>query len=76
MAQKNLPTRREKFIDNGGDPFLPLSRMSEIRLDEAIIRSKMKRKGVTVKVYFQHIHYHCPDGCCLGTPIPINVPIK
>lgn len=76
MAKKNRLTRREKFIDNGGNPFLPLSRMVEIRLDEAILRSRLKRMGMKNKVYFTHIHYHCPEGCCLGTPIPQNVPIK
>lgn len=62
-------TRREKFIDNGGNVFMPLSKMREIRYDEAVIRSILRRKG-QVDVTFSHVHFHCPSGCCLGTPIP------
>ena len=63
-------TRREKFIDQkGGNAFMPLSHMIQIRRDEAVIRSKAKRNGETVDS-FHHVHFHCPSGCCLGTPIP------
>ncbi len=62
-------TRREKFIGKGGNAFMPLSRMIEIRLDEAIARSYAKRNGEVVDS-FRHIHFHCESGCCLGTPIP------
>lgn len=48
---------------------MPLSRMREIRYDEAVIRSILRRKG-QVDVTFRHVHFHCPSGCCLGTPIP------
>lgn len=48
MARKNQLTRRERFIDvEGKDAFMPLSKMGEIRYDEAVIRSILKRKGQT-----------------------------
>ena len=60
--------RRADFIDiRGGNAFMPLSRMVEIRREEAIIRSTAKRGGAK-EVWFEHIHFHCPSGCCLGTP--------
>ena len=60
-------TRRNRFIDRGGDAFMPLSRMREIRWEEAVIRSILRREGHTA-VWFRHVHCHCPSGCCLGTP--------
>ncbi len=62
-------SRRARFIDQGGDAFLPEARMREIRWEEAVIRSRLKREGRTV-ASFRHVHFHCPSGCCLGTPIP------
>lgn len=62
-------SRRARFIDRGGDAFLPQSRMRAIRWEEAVIRSRLKRAG-KVGVTFRHVHFHCPSGCCLGTPIP------
>lgn len=62
-------SRRARFIDAGGDAFLPASRMREIRWEEAVIRSRLKREGHT-RVTFRHVHFHCPSGCCLGTPVP------
>ena len=70
MAKRYQLTRREIFIDvKGRDAFMPLSRMVEIRREEAIIRSILKREGKRI-VTFRHIHFHCPSGCCLGTPSP------
>lgn len=62
-------SRRARFIDQGGDAFLPDTRMREIRWEEAVIRSKLKREGRSA-ITFRHVHFHCPSGCCLGTPIP------
>lgn len=69
MARRPLPlSRRARFIDRGGDAFMPLSRMQEVRWEEAVIRSVLRREGVG-EVWFQHVHFHCPSGCCLGTPV-------
>jgi hypothetical protein len=62
-------SRRAHFIDQGGDAFLPQERMREIRWEEAVVRSKLKREGRSA-ITFHHVHFHCPSGCCLGTPIP------
>lgn len=70
MRKRNrVMSRRDRFIDQGGDAFLPDSRMREIRWEEAVIRSRIKREGGG-EVTFRHVHFHCPSGCCLGTPIP------
>jgi hypothetical protein len=67
-VKKRPLTRRARFIDRGGDAFMPQSRMREIRWEEAVIRSRVAREGggdVTIR----HVHFHCPSGCCLGTPV-------
>jgi hypothetical protein len=69
MARKRetRDTRRNRFIDRGGNAFMPMSRMREIRWEEAKIRSIVRRGGGG-EVWFRHVHFHCPSGCCLGTP--------
>lgn len=62
-------SRRDRFIDQGGNAFMPLSHIREIRWIEAVIRSQMRREGHSA-VWFDHVHFHCPSGCCLGSPIP------
>jgi hypothetical protein len=68
-------TRRYRHIDRGEDAFLPMSRMREIRWEEAVIRSVERRAGREV-LAFRHVHFHCGTGCCLGTPIPQLGPRK
>ena len=60
--------RRYLHIDRGGSAFLPLRQMREIRWTEAVIRSALRREGQT-EVWFRHVHFHCGQGCCLGTPV-------
>jgi hypothetical protein len=60
--------RRFHHIDEGGSAFLPMSRMREIRWEEAVIRSIERRAG-HVGIWFRHVHFHCGTGCCLGTPV-------
>jgi len=36
-------SRRARFIDLGGDAFMPQQRMREIRWEEAVIRARVKR---------------------------------
>lgn len=62
-------SRRARFIDQGGDAFLPQSRMREIRWEEAVIRSRLRREGMT-GITFRHVRFPCPQGCCLGTAFP------
>jgi hypothetical protein len=69
---KHAISRRDRFIDNGGDAFLPLSRIREIRWEEAVIRSRLAREGGGGDVTFRHVHFHCRSGCCLGMPIPVE----
>ncbi|MEZ4393630.1 MAG: hypothetical protein R3A48_21385 [Polyangiales bacterium] len=61
-------SRRARFIDLGGDAFMPQQRMREIRWEEAVIRARVKR-AEGGEVSFTHVHFHCPSGCCLGTPV-------
>jgi len=67
---KHAISRRDRFIDNGGDAFLPLSRIREIRWEEAVIRSRIAREGGGGDVTFRHVHFHCRSGCCLGDADP------
>jgi hypothetical protein len=70
MSKKHLrQSRRYRHISRGDNAFMPLSRMQEIRWEEAVIRSIERRDGHD-ELWFRHVHFHCGSGGCLGTPIP------
>jgi hypothetical protein len=58
--------RREKHIQGGGKVFLPQRRMRQIRFEEAVLSSQVKREGLTGQLH--HMDCSCGAITCKATP--------
>lgn len=64
-------TQKRRHIRNGGRALLPQWRMRQIRWEEALLRSKLKRQGI-VDIIINHTNCHCGILDCLGIPFIKN----
>ena len=63
---RTINTRREDHIRDGGRVFLPQSRMRQIRFEEAVLNSIVKREGLKGELH--HMDCSCGSIYCKATP--------
>lgn len=63
---RTMNTRRENHIQAGGRVFLPQSRMRQIRFEEAVLHSIVKREGLKGELH--HLDCQCGSIYCKATP--------
>ena len=63
--------RRYDKINAGGRVFLPRKRMNQIRWEESVVNSAMKRQGITDPV-IRHRNCGCGSIECLAVPTGYN----
>lgn len=69
--REQIPERQRAHLARTGRVFLTRPRMRQIRWEEAMRRSQMKRRGVA-EYELRYFFCTCGDATCLGVPIAVE----
>ncbi len=68
---RQITERKKNHICDGDSAYIPLRRMREIRWEESVVNSQLKRLNPN-DYQINHITCHCGSISCLGTPVLVT----